>query len=422
MTPPDLPESPQRVEATDMSGGACLRIMIVAGEPSGDALGAQLMAALRHLTGSAIEVTGVGGELMAEEGLTSLFNISDTSVMGLKEVVPKIPVILRRVRETADYAVRTRPDALVLIDSPDFTHRIARRLSRLAPQIKVIKYVAPQVWGSRPWRAQKLAEIVDHLLALLPFEPAFFESYGLDTHFVGHPVIERADKIRDGAGFRAAHGLAPEAPVLCVLPGSRTNEVRCLMPEFRETVRLLSMEVSELVTVTPAVPHVRETLNSAFTDWPVPAVLVGQEEKFRAFAASDAALAASGTVTTEVALAHVSMVCAYKVGWLTSAIARHFISAKFVTLINLIRHEGVVPEFVQEACLAPEMAAELALLLNDRDAATRQVAAQDTALAELGLGKEPPSVRAARAVLDVIGRPNSAAKLGNLPETMTEFP
>ncbi|MFP4003542.1 MAG: lipid-A-disaccharide synthase [Alphaproteobacteria bacterium] len=396
-------------------------IMIVAGEPSGDALGAQLMTALRKLTGGAVEITGVGGELMREEGLTSLFDISDTSVMGLREVVPKIPVILRRVRETADAAVRTRPDALVLIDSPDFTHRIARRLSRLAPEIKVIKYVAPQVWGSRPWRAAKLAEMVDHLLALLPFEPAFFEAYGLDTHFVGHPVTERVEKIGGGAAFRARHDIPPEAGLLCVLPGSRANEVRFLVPEFRETIRLVSKSVPDLVTVTPVVPHVRESLETAFAGWPVRAVAVGQDEKFQCFDAADAALAASGTVTTEVALARVPLVCAYRVGWLTSAIARHFITTKFVTLINLIRHEGVVPEFVQEACLAPEMAEELCLLLTDRKAAARQVAEQDAALAELGLGEEPPSLRAARAVLGVIGTPNSPAKLARR-ETVSEFP
>lgn len=387
------------------------RIMIVAGEPSGDALGAQLIAALRELTGGGAEISGVGGELMAVEGLSSLFDISDTSVMGLREVVPKIPVILRRVREMSDYAVRTRPDAVILIDSPDFTHRIARRLSRIAPEIKIVKYVAPQVWASRPWRAAKLAEIVDHLMALLPFEPAFFERYGLDTHFVGHPVIERAEMIHDGAGFRARHGIAPDAPLLCVLPGSRANEVRFLTPEFRETVRLLSERIPGLLTVTPVVPHVRDAVETTFAGWPVRAVAVGQDEKFQAFAAADAALAASGTVTTEVALARVPMVCAYKVGWLTSVIARHFITAKFVTLINLIRHEGVVPEFVQEACVAAEMAAELYRLFTNHEAAMQQVAAQDAALADLGLGREAPSRRAAQAVLDVLGMPNSPAKL-----------
>jgi lipid-A-disaccharide synthase len=422
MTVPDAATGKAPNEESGQTPRNILRIMIVAGEPSGDALGAQLMAALRDLTDGVVRITGVGGDLMAAEGLRSLFDISDTSVMGLREVVPKVPVILRRVRETADYAVRTRPDALVLIDSPDFTHRIARRLSRIAPEIKVIKYVAPQVWGSRPWRAAKLAEMMDHLLVLLPFEPAFFEAYGLDTRFVGHPVIERAEQIRDGAGFRARHNILPDAPLLCVLPGSRANEVRFLMPEFRETIRLLSATVPGLVTVTPVVPHVRQALEEAFADWPVRAVMVGQNEKFPSFSAADAALAASGTVTTEVALAHVPMVCAYKVGWLTSAIARWFITAKFVTLINLIRHEGVVPEFVQEACLAPEMAEELTLLLTNRQAAARQVAAQDAALDELGLGEEAPSVRAARAVLSVIGTPNSPAKLAHLQETVSEFP
>ncbi len=233
-----------------------LSLMLIAGEPSGDLLGGQLMAALRAVAGDSVHIFGMGGPAMTAQGLTSLFPLKDTAVMGLREVVPKIPVILRRVRDISGVAMTRRPDAVVLIDSPDFNHRIARRLKRLAPEIPTINYVAPQVWASRQYRARAMARDFDLLLALLPFEPPFFEKYGLHTVFVGHPVIERAKLMTGGPELRARLGIAPDAPVLCVLPGSRTSEIRFILPVFRDAVAEIAKRVPGLITLLPTVPHV----------------------------------------------------------------------------------------------------------------------------------------------------------------------
>jgi lipid-A-disaccharide synthase len=375
--------------------------MMVVGEPSGDLLGGQIMAALKRLTDGQVDITGVGGPAMAAEGLESLYSIADTSVMGFNEVVPKIPTILARVRQAADFAIKTRPDLVVLIDSPDFTHRIGRRLSKRAPDITVVKYVAPQVWASRPGRAKKLAEFVDHLLCLLPFEPPFFESYGLDTRFVGHPVVERVER-GDGAAFRARHKIPGDVPVLAVLPGSRSNEVRMILPVFKEAVGLLAGRVEELQTVIVTLEHVREKVLAGAEDWPTPLVIVDQDEKRDAFAAADTALAASGTVSTELALAKVPMVIAYKIGWFTYALFRGLIKVPFITLINLIQKRGVIPELVQDNCRAEDIAEEAEELLLSDAAARQQVDGCQSSLVDMGLGDTPPSERAAQALLDII--------------------
>jgi len=377
------------------------RIMVVVGEPSGDLLGAQIMGALNRLTGGAVEITGVGGPAMEAEGLTSLYSIADTSVMGFNEVVPKIPKILARVGEAAEFAIKTKPDVVLLIDSPDFTHRIGRRLSKRAPELTVVKYVAPQVWASRPGRAKKLAEFVDHLLCLLPFEPPFFEGYGLDTRFVGHPVVERA-KSGDGEAFRARHDIPANSPLIAVLPGSRSNEVRMILPEFRGAVGALTAKSEQLHTVIVTLGHVKDKVVAGTEDWPTPLTIVGQEEKHDAFAAADMALAASGTVSTELALARVPMVIAYKIGWFTYALFRGLVEVPFASLINLIEEYGVIPELIQEDCRAAEIAEEAEELLTDPEIAQRQVDGCQAALGEMGLGDTPPSERAAQAILDII--------------------
>lgn len=378
-------------------------VMVVAGEPSGDALGAQLMAALKERTGGAVRFSGVGGEGMMAEGLVSMHPLSDTAVMGLREVLPQVPVILRRVREVADAAIASRPDVVVLIDAPDYTHRIARRLSKRAPEIFVIKYVAPQVWASRPWRAKSLAEIADHLLALLPFEEPFFERFGLPTTFVGHPVVERQKLIGGGETFRARHEIAPDAPLLCMLPGSRSNEVKFLMEPFRDTVRRLAERVPGLVTVLPTVPHVAELVRGLTADWPTRLVIVeGAAEKFQAFSASTAAIAASGTVSTELALAGTPMIIAYRVGALTAAVARRMITVKYVTLVNLLLDRPAVPEFLQERCEPPAMAEALFPLLTDAAARDRQKADLRAAVDLLSAGDASPSDKAADAILEIM--------------------
>jgi len=380
-------------------------LMLVCGEPSGDQLGAQLMAALKTLTGGSVKIVGVGGEAMAAQGLKSLYPLDVTAIMGLREVAPRIPAILARVRQAAEYAVQTQPDAVVLIDSPDFTHRIARRLKAIAPRIATINYVAPQVWASRAYRARAMASYFDMVLALLPFEVPFFEGYGLRTVFVGHPAIERAKRMTGGDAFRARHGIPSQAPLLAVLPGSRTNEVRFILPVFRDAIRVLAGQVPGLVTVLPTVPHVAARVREGAANWPVPLHIVeGEDEKFAAFDAADAALAASGTVTTELALSRTPMVVAYKVGWLTYRLMKPLIHVKFATIANLLLDREAVPEFLQERCKPQPIADALAALLTDEDAAARQVADLDEAMHRLGQGAEQPSLRAARAIIDFVRR------------------
>ncbi|MDE2500187.1 MAG: lipid-A-disaccharide synthase [Alphaproteobacteria bacterium] len=378
-------------------------LMLICGEPSGDQLGGQLMASLKALTGDTIRITGVGGEAMAAQGLQTLFPLDATAVMGLREVVPKIPEILARVRQAADFAVETQPDAVVLIDSPDFTHRIARRVKKIAPRLATINYVAPQVWASRAYRARAMARYFDMVLALLPFEAPFFEKYGLRSVFVGHPAIERARRMTGGEAFRARHGIAPDVPLLAVLPGSRTNEIRFIFPVFRETVTLLAKRIPGLVTILPTVPHVAAKVKAGAENWPTPLHIVeGEDEKFAAFDAADAALAASGTVTTEVALSRTPLVVAYKVGWLTATLMRPLIHVKFATLVNLLLDREAVPEFIQERCKPAALADAVFPLLTDKAAAARQIADLDEAMRRLGQGGEHPSLRAARAILDFV--------------------
>ncbi len=375
--------------------------MLVCGEPSGDLLGGQLMAGLKQLE-PGIEITGVGGQAMEAQGLKSLYPLDATAVMGLREVVPAIPAILRRVREASDFALKTRPDAVVLIDSPDFTHRIAQRLKRIDPTIRTVNYVAPQVWASRAYRARKMARYFDLVLALLPFEAPFFETYGLHATFVGHPVIERASQMTGGPEFRARHGIAPDAKLLAVLPGSRTSEIRFILPVFKEAVAEIARRVPGLVTVLPTVPHVADRVREAVRDWPAPLHLVeGDGEKFAAFDAANAALAASGTVTTELALAGTPMVVGYKVGWLTYSLASLIMNVRYITLVNVLLDREAVPEFLQERCRPDLLADAVAKLLEDKDSERADL---DAAARLLGKGGERPSLRAARAILDFVQR------------------
>ena len=380
-----------------------LSLMLVAGEPSGDLLGGQLMAALRAVAGDSVTVFGMGGPAMAAQGLTSLFPLKDTAVMGLREVVPKIPVILRRVRDIAGVAMTRRPDAVVLIDSPDFNHRIAQRLKRLAPQIPTINYVAPQVWASRQYRARAMARDFDLLLALLPFEPPFFEKYGLNTVFVGHPVIERARLMTGGPELRAKLGIAPEAPVLCVLPGSRTSEIRFILPVFREAVAQIAKRVPGLITLLPTVPHVAARVRAATENWPAPLhIIEGDADKYAAFKAANAALAASGTVTTELALARTPMVVAYRVGGLTYALAQVLFRFKYFALVNLLLDRMAVPELLQHNATPQALADAVTPLLIDKFAAAKQVADLNEVAKLLGEGSEAPSLRAAHAIVDFV--------------------
>ena len=376
-------------------------IFMIAGEPSGDVLGGRLMAALRDQTGGSIEVSGVGGEMMREQGLKSLFPMEELSVMGIAEILPHLPGLLRRIAETAVAVDRAAPDALVTIDSPDFTRRVARRVSnRTIPRIH---YVAPTVWAWRPWRAKGFARDFTHLLALLPFEPPWFERAGLPCDFVGHPVIETGADSGDGAAFRTRHGIAADAPVVCVLPGSRRGEVGRLGGDFGSALAMLAARHPGLRPVVPTIEAMAPMVRDLAAGWPgSPIVLQGATEKYDAMAASNAALAASGTVALELALARVPTVVAYRVAPLTHFIVRRLLSTDFGNLINIIEGREIVPELIQGDCRPERLAEALERMLGPEGAA--QVEEVQPALSQLGLGGEAPSRRAAQAVLDIVAR------------------
>jgi lipid-A-disaccharide synthase len=379
------------------------KIMLICGEPSGDQLGAQLMRGLKALQPD-IEITGVGGIAMAREGLDSLFSLDATAVMGLREVVPAIPRILRRVQEATDYALKTRPDAVVLIDSPDFTHRIAHAIRKRDPSIRTVNYVAPQVWASRSYRTRQMAKDFDLVLALFPFEVPFLKKYGLRAQFVGHPVIERAARMVGGEALRSRLNIAPDAPLLALLPGSRSNEIRFILPVFRDAMALLAQRIPGLVTVLPTIPHVAAKVAAATENWPTPLhVLHSEDDKYAAFDAADVALAASGTVTAELALSKTPMVVGYRVGGLTYALSSLIMHVKYITLVNVLLEREAVPEFLQSRLQPAALADAVERLLRDPAVRAEQVAALRQFDEMLGHGTEAPSLRAARALLDFIG-------------------
>ena len=377
-------------------------LMLVCGEPSGDRLGAELMAGLREFAPN-VRIVGVGGPAMGAQGLRSLFPLDDTAVMGLREVVPRIPAILKRVREVSDYAVQTRPDAVVCIDSPDFTHRIAQRLRRIAPELRTVNYAAPQVWASRSYRARKMAHYFDLVLALLPFEAQFFAAHDVRAVFVGNPVVERAAQMKGGAALRSRLGLASTTPLLAVLPGSRMNEVRLLLPPFREAIARLVIAVPDLVCVLPVVDHVNTYVRRESRNWPVPLHIVESEtDKFAAFNAATAALVASGTATTELALAGTPMVVTYRLGSLTYALVRPFVRVKYITLSNILLDRPAIPELIQGACTGENIARAVQPLLCEETARLAQQRDLREAVAQLGVGDEAPSRRAARVLLGFV--------------------
>jgi len=377
-------------------------IYIIAGEPSGDLLAARLMAALKQLTDHSVRFAGIGGEAMREEGLESLFPQADLAVMGFAEVVPRIPRILGRLRQTLDDIEAKQPDLVVTVDSWGFTGRVAKALKKKGSIIPRLHYVAPMVWAWKEKRASMLARYVDRLLCLLPNEPAYFARYGLQAVHVGHSVLERLGETGDGEGFRRRHKIPENAPVLCVLPGSRTSETSRLLPIFAATAERMSERFPGLHLVIPTVETVSDAVRSAVAEWRLPAVVIGNEEKWDAFANSSAALAASGTVALELAVSNVPMVIAYRVAPLTAMLARRLLTIKYVCLLNLLVDRPVVPELLQEKCTPGELTEALTPLMRDGPARREQLAGCQEALGVLGVEGEKPSWRAAREALSMI--------------------
>ncbi len=379
-------------------------LYIIAGEPSGDVLGGRLMAALRERTGGAIRFAGIGGEHMAAEGLTSLVPLAELAIMGVAEVLPRARRILRYVAETVADIRRLKPAAVVTIDSSGFTWRVAQRLRRQGETIPLIHYVAPMVWAWRGSRARRMARWYDKLLTLLPFEPPYFIAVGLACTYVGHPVVESGADKGDGAGFRRRHGIDPATPVIAMLPGSRRGEVARLLPVFAETLDLLVRRFPDLLALVPTTDTVAEIVTAAAATWPVPALVVrGSTEKFDAFAASNVAIAASGTVAVELALARVPTVVGYRISRLTHALVSRIVKIRYAHLLNLILDRMAVPELLQHDCTPDRLAAEATRLLDDPAAAAEQIAAGQEALKAIGYGGVSPGLRAADEVLAMMG-------------------
>jgi len=382
-----------------------LKVMLVACEASADALGAGLARSLKQRLGDQVTFVGVGGERMAAEGIVSPFDISDLSIVGLVEILWAAPKILKRIDETVKLAIAERPDVAVLIDSWGFTIRVAERLQRQAPQIKLVKYVGPQVWAMRPGRAGSLARAVDHLLTIHSFDAPYFERRGLATTFVGNPVLTWDTSGADPARLRGELGVAATDPILLVLPGSRRREIERLMPAFEDAIARLVATRPGLKVVIPAAPSVAAEVKARVGHWKTPVhVVEGEAAKLDAMAAATAAIACSGTVTTELAMAGCPMVVAYKLDHLTHFIARFLIRTPHIALINVAAGDFIAPELVQQTCTGPQIAAAVAPLLDDPARRAAQISAQAAALAKMGRGGPAPSDRAADALLTVMGR------------------
>ncbi|MEQ6203822.1 lipid-A-disaccharide synthase [Sulfitobacter sp. HNIBRBA2951] len=380
-----------------------LRVFILAGEPSGDKLGGALMAGLKALRPD-VNFQGIGGPQMQAEGLVSQFDMSELSVMGLAEVLPKYRHLKRRIAQTADAVVAMQPDVLITIDSPDFSLRVAKQV-KARSQIRTVHYVAPTVWAWRAGRAAKMARHIDQVLALLPFEPAYMQAAGMRCDFVGHPVVaEPVATPQDAQSFREAHGLVNN-PVVLVLPGSRRSEVARLGERFGQAVALIKERHKDAQFVVPAAAPVAETVLALTRDWPDTHVLdpTGRDlgeamaQKRAAFRAADVALAASGTVSLELAVADTPMVIAYDMNLLSRLLISRMLLVDTVTLVNLVSETRTVPEYIGKDCTPQAIAQGVSDVLADPQA---QHAAMALTMQRLGQGGEAPGLRAARAVLD----------------------
>ena len=377
-----------------------LRIFLVAGEHSGDALGARLMMALTALR-PGVAFSGIGGPKMEANGLTSLFPMSDIAIMGPAAIIEHLPRLLRRIRETADAAIAASPDVVVIIDAPEFTHRVARRIRKARPDLPIVDYVSPSVWAWRSWRAPKMRAYVDEVLALLPFEPDVHARLGgPPCTYVGHPLIERRHWIDalDPQGLKERLGLSDARPVLLVLPGSRRSEITRLWGPFTATLRALRATGHRLDVIVPTVENVRDLVTERVKQWPFPTHVIEDEaDKFRAFKLAHAALAASGTVTLELALAGCPMVVAYRVDRL-ALLFRRLVKPPHFALANLVLGERAFPELMQESCVPEELAPALASLLSDTSERARQLDALARVAPAMSTGT-PPAIAAAMRVL-----------------------
>ena len=380
-----------------------MKVFIIAGEPSGDRLGGALMASFKTLRAD-IVFEGIGGSVMAAQGLESRFDMSELSVMGIAEILPKYRSLMARIDATAEAIIVAAPDVMITIDSPDFCLRVAKRV-KARSKIRTVHYVAPTVWAWRPGRAKKMARYIDHVLALFPFEPPLMREVGIACDFVGHPVVaEPVATEADAVAFRQEFKIG-DAPLALVLPGSRRSEVARLSGVFGESVALLARAHRDLRVVIPAAGAVADAVVAATLDWKVRPIILdprtvsydqAQSQKRAAFRAANVALAASGTVSLELAASATPMVIAYKMHWLSFRVIKAMALVDTVTLVNLVSDTRVVPEFLGPDCVAEKIANGLREVMAEPQA---QTAAMALTMLRLGKGGEAPSLRAARAIM-----------------------
>ena len=378
-------------------------IMIVAGETSGDLLGADLIEAVRVLYPDAA-FSGVGGPAMIRTGFSSLFDISEIAIMGLGPILANLRRLFGLVGLTAAHACDTRPDIVVLIDSPEFNHRVAARIKKRYPDICVICYVAPSVWAWRRGRARKMAQHFDAVLSLFPFESQIFKALsGPPCHFVGHPIVDRFQSYAPGADFRGKYNIPGEKRILCVLPGSRMSEIRKLAPVFEQTIARVGRGIENLSVVVPVVPHTREAVRARVAGWPIKPILVEDEsDKIAAFSAANAALAASGTATLELGMAGLPSVVAYKMGGMMGALLMRVLRVPSAVIVNLVLDAPVMQEFLEDRCTADLITPAVNALLQD-DTLNSEKRAQLLPLADvLGGGGQSPATRAAEIIRSLI--------------------
>jgi lipid-A-disaccharide synthase len=385
-----------------MSRAPAPHVFLVAGEDSGDRLGAALIAAIKQRAPDT-RFFGVGGTQMAAQGVPSLFPLGDLAIIGFAAIAAGLPKILQRIRQTADAVIAAKPDVLVIIDSPEFTHRVARRVRARDATIPIVDYVCPSVWAWRPGRARVMRSYVDHVLALLPFEPAAMRQLGGPAcTFVGHPLSERAERLRPNP--EEARQRLSDPPLLLVLPGSRASEIRRMARVFGEAAALVAERAGGLEVVVPAVPRLADVVRTAVASWRIPArVVIEPDQKDAAFRTARAALTKSGTSTLELAVAGVPMVAGYKVPLFEEAIGRMLIKVDSVILANLVLGENVVPQFLQRDFTPQRLAAALTPLLSDTPERRRQLTAFARLDTIMDIGGAVPSDRAAALVLDCAG-------------------
>ena len=378
-------------------------VYIIAGEPSGDLLASRLMRALRDRDPH-IRFTGMGGETMSALGFESLFDISDISVMGILEVLPRLRLIMKRLKQVTADIIEKQPDVLVTVDSWGFVHQVLGRLKKKGITVPKVHYVAPQVWAWKKNRAKTVPKLVDRLMTLLPYEPPYFEKYGLQCDFVGHPVIENTANLKnDTIAFKEKYNIPEQCTLISILPGSRHSEVSRLIPIYKEVLDKLKKTYPDLFIVIPSVAAIADEIKAAFADFDIPLrIILGQYERYAAFQASVFAIAASGTVSLELVACGAPHIITYKFGYITNTLLERFAGTRYANLINILANRHVIPEFVLRHCCEELITPAVLDFMQHPERGKAQVEEAQKYLLKLDPTNTKPSEKAAAVVLSMM--------------------